>query len=293
MDAKITLKRYVANDDNLPLPQKQVWPLTIVAKGTNVDDNIFVYHKGGLALDPVVGDVFECVTSVSQLSEIPKGRSLGKVIDGVPYYRTNELSFACRTAEEADRIWSDVVKEVQTLMKNINASNRLREISTAEITEDVEESLTSDMSAPQRYQIDYRPAGDATFDDPIQGIENPDEDLMGWLPVSEAPTGWVKPPGAVLFYNITKDSGLKAIWPPKEPLSGNQFFIDGLLLHYGVTHAFTDKTVWWLDFDPINMALFKRVAPQMANANMPWPTDFISRGSPGAYSPILTLSLFL
>jgi hypothetical protein len=97
----------------LPDTKIQAWALSVQATGTGMPGEIFVYHKGS-ENDPIPGDKFECIASVSQLEEIPKGTPTTTI----PYYRVSQADFICRSASEADEIWETIKSEVQTLISN-------------------------------------------------------------------------------------------------------------------------------------------------------------------------------
>lgn len=106
------------------LYSQHVWPLKVVADAAEepgLSSKIFVYHASGVA-DPFQGDVFECVASVSQMGEVPEDAP-GVDADGnnVPYYRKDTLEFACRSAEEADDLWTKIQAHVLDLVQNHRA----------------------------------------------------------------------------------------------------------------------------------------------------------------------------
>lgn len=102
-------------------PNRHTWPLkvTAVASGTPpegvpaLEAEIFVYHAG-IEWAPLDGDVFECVASAPQMTELPKDEPA----PGVPFYRSAELEFYCRSPEEAETLWEDIQHDVIRLVQN-------------------------------------------------------------------------------------------------------------------------------------------------------------------------------
>lgn len=293
MESTIKLTRFATRSIELPDVLRQAWAITIQAQGFNIDSEIFVYHIGA-ANDGISGDRFECVASVNQLTEIPKfaGQTLTKNLS-IPYYRSAVLEFVCRTPEEVDYIWDRVQKEVSYLVINYNAAQDLVAVETTSISQELVDNQSFEMNPPQRLQLSYHPAGTATYDVGVQGIAGPDSSLDGWLPASFAPVDWVKPSNAFLYYNMDRDAALQKIWPPKDPFSGQAFTRNGILLPYGIVYTFSKNTIWWLKFDPTTIPEYNRLTGQVQDGNAPWPTDYVSRSSPGVHSPILTVTLFL
>lgn len=115
----------------VPNSVRHVWPIrvTAVSDEPGLSSKIFVYHAE-MGDDPYQGDVFECVASVQQMTEIPED-SAGVGEDGnlVPYYRKEVLTFHCRTAEEAESLWGKVKADVRDLLLNHRA---LQELLTSE-----------------------------------------------------------------------------------------------------------------------------------------------------------------
>lgn len=119
-------------DESVVVNGQHTWPIQISAVSTTVGlpSEIFVYHAS-MGDDPIIGDVFEAVASVHQLSEIqlvpiPDNGSGGSI----PFYRSATLTFNCRTPEEADRIWTVVQADALDLLNNVKA---LAELTTEEI----------------------------------------------------------------------------------------------------------------------------------------------------------------
>ncbi len=117
-----------------PVPGQHVWPLKVTATSTTdgLPSEIFVYHSA-LDDDPLFGDLFECVASVHQLDEIGT-EPVEDNGDGtsIPYYRSDELQFNCRSAAEAEDLWIKVQADVLDLVNNFNARDSLVEEETVE-----------------------------------------------------------------------------------------------------------------------------------------------------------------
>jgi hypothetical protein len=102
---------------------RHVWPLqvTAVSQEEGLSSKMFVYHAE-MQDDPYQGDVFECVASVQQMTELPEDEP-GTGQDGnmIPYYRTDTLLFHCRSTEEAEDLWEKVQADVKDLLQNFMA----------------------------------------------------------------------------------------------------------------------------------------------------------------------------
>lgn len=99
------------------------WPVRITAVSTisGLPSEIFVYHAVGQ--DSATNeDLFECVASVQQITELPatapQGDPTGKLI---PYYRKAVLEAHCRSADEADELWDKVKDDANDLVVNFRA----------------------------------------------------------------------------------------------------------------------------------------------------------------------------
>lgn len=285
MPSRIDLTRFEITPVNRPQPDGQFYPLEVLATGVGIDDKIFVYQVGDED-DPLPGDKFQKVATVSDLYEIPD--ESGVAIDaegGIPYYRTNLARFVFRTQGAAEEFFEKLKQETKWLATNWDAGEEnLTGTETVRITADSIETLEEGVNMPIRHQLDYRPAGDATYNNGVQGITNPDDSLTGWLPISEVDVNWNVPNGAVLFYNIAKDQTLADIFPPDRPYSSHLLYYNGLALPFGTVWTLTEDTIWWLEYDPSSIS-------QMSS-NMPWPTDYVDRSNPGSVSPTIELFLF-
>lgn len=147
MNASIHLTRFDASSDDLPDAIRHAWPLTILATGTSIPSEIFVYHaaqSGPEGYDSFRGDRFEVIASVPQLDEIPKEQPThGEDGRLIPYYRRSKLELVCRSPEEANRVWQDVQKEVSKLVLNFNATFNLESMESVSISDDQIEDTTN------------------------------------------------------------------------------------------------------------------------------------------------------
>lgn len=292
--AKISLTRYISEAHQAGgLPRQQAWPITIVAVGEDIDSEVFVYHvqKDG---DPLVGDIFEAVASPQQIYEVPKtpGAATSENTQ-VPYYRRDTVEFLARSAQEANDIWRIINEDVEILVRDFNAGATLLGVERIVYSEETPVTQDLQMSPPVRHQLSYHPCGVAAITGDVQRIESPFTPLLdGWLPVSQAPVGFVPPAGALLFYNIDQDEDLKALFPLREPVDGHTFLRNGIALPYGVVYTITEKTIWWQEFDPALLPAYERRVWQAPEFNMPWPPDYVNRSNPGETRPDLVLQIF-
>lgn len=272
------------------------WPLEVRAIGTDIPDEIFVWQIGqGPSTnsgDPESGDRFSCVASLPQMHEIPRttGRTLSSEW-GIPYYRSNFMRVICRNPAEVEDVWAVVQQHAQALVENWNASWVLKGSSQVTINEDTINPEPF-VNPPTLLYLEYRPAGNATLNGDVPGIEDPDPSLPGWLPVSLANPSWIVPPGAVFFYNLEKDDNLKSRWPLSEPFSGHQLHRNGLLLPHGITHVIDEHAIWWLEFSPSNLPGYAHIDGQEDDGASPWPVDYVNASNPGSVSPRITLQIF-
>ncbi len=124
----ITLTRASVPDN--PVSENQhTWPLKVTCVSTidGIPSEIFVYHvpQAGTLNGGVEGDIFEAVASVHQLNEIGKQPALTGNRQ-VPYYRSAQLLFQCRSQKEADDLWQAVLEDVEELKDNFNSALSLR-----------------------------------------------------------------------------------------------------------------------------------------------------------------------
>ena len=100
---------------------QHLWRLSaqVVSDDLDLPSEVFVYHVLPAGSD--IGEVFECVASVPQLSEIGTAPvSEGETI--VPYYRRNSFTLDCRSPEEAQQVWMRIKEDLQDLLSNYQAN---------------------------------------------------------------------------------------------------------------------------------------------------------------------------
>jgi hypothetical protein len=120
---------------------RHTWPLQMTVASTDgclVPAEIFVYHAGQQN-GAYQGDVFECVASVHQLQELGTDPAVyAEETHGVdkdkrvPYYRTSVLLFHCRSAGEADDLYTSVMEDINDLINNFNC---LQNLTTETVTQ--------------------------------------------------------------------------------------------------------------------------------------------------------------
>jgi hypothetical protein len=105
-------------------PGQCVWPLKVEALSDEqgLPSEIFVYHV--LPANAQLEEIFECVASLPQMSEIDTSPQLGGAVV-VPYYRRADLRLDCRSPEEADEVWDLIQKDVRDLLWNFRWANGL------------------------------------------------------------------------------------------------------------------------------------------------------------------------
>lgn len=110
---------------------RKVWTISIrvEADEEGADPNILVFQKN--TWNAKVGDPFVDVASVHDLSFLPTSAEVMEVPgehpveDSVPYYRRNEVTLDCYTADEAEIEWLKINGRVRWLVKELRASCRL------------------------------------------------------------------------------------------------------------------------------------------------------------------------
>jgi hypothetical protein len=138
INATIQLTQLIAN--TLSGGEKSAWPLTVQALGTGMPSEIFVYQIVP-PTNQLPGDRYQCVASVSQLSELPllagpdtnkapaKPKLTAKYTKlknfDIPFYRSASAEFICHTACEAQDLWNMIQCDVQRLVDNFNACQNL------------------------------------------------------------------------------------------------------------------------------------------------------------------------
>lgn len=165
--ASISLVRLGNRATDLPGAQRQAWPLTVLAEGDGMPSEIFIY-KSVPSDSPIPGDHFECITTVTDLYEVPaiQGIVLTRVYQ-IPFYRRAQLEIICRSETEMCQVWAEIQSQVTTLVANYNASANLSSIESVTIGQTV---VTKPfMTPPTMLQLNYAPAGTATLTNLVTG----------------------------------------------------------------------------------------------------------------------------
>jgi hypothetical protein len=100
------------------------WPLSVTALSSEpgLSSDLFVYHV--YPENDEIEEVFECVASLPQMSEIDTSPQLsGDTI--VPYYRKDSFRLDCRSPEEADGVWDLVQADVESLLTDYRRAQGL------------------------------------------------------------------------------------------------------------------------------------------------------------------------
>ena len=147
-----TLQLVQSTADVLSRAEKSAWPLVIRALGTNMPSEIFVYQAVPVS-DSVPGDRFQCVASVNQLRELPTLAALKLAkhererrhehvpvkdfnIFEIPFYRSAEADFSCRSEKESLHIWNLIQADAQRLVDNFNQWQNLQVENTVNLSSD-------------------------------------------------------------------------------------------------------------------------------------------------------------
>jgi hypothetical protein len=110
---------------------QHVWPLELVIASDweELPPEIFVYHA--MDLQDLSTARFEAVASVSQILELGLTPYVGDTT--VPFFRKKELTFACRSPQEAEELWSNIHEDIQDLVSNMSLFQDLGEGETIAI----------------------------------------------------------------------------------------------------------------------------------------------------------------
>ena len=116
-----------------------VWPLHVTVSSADGDPAVFVYHRRSRV--SAEEDIFECVASVNQMTELPVTEpDMEPDEDGnvTPYYRLATLAFNCRSLVEADDLWLRIQEDIQDLADNLRAWASLQVEEVVSINSDTE-----------------------------------------------------------------------------------------------------------------------------------------------------------
>lgn len=90
--------------------------------------NILVLQISGTQFDPNQGDMFIRVADVTDLYELPTSDTINAMnsralTESTPYYRTNRFKLLCRSAEEAQNVWTILKQEAKTFLNSYNTAH--------------------------------------------------------------------------------------------------------------------------------------------------------------------------
>ena len=110
------------------IANRHSWPVrvTAVSDDPELSSKVFVYHA---TADDVLPDMFECVASLMQMTELPEDAPTTEI----PYYRKDVAEVNARSAEHASEYIQIIKDDVQDLLDNYNQSARLSVIETVEL----------------------------------------------------------------------------------------------------------------------------------------------------------------
>jgi hypothetical protein len=273
--------------------------MTIIAEGIGMPSEVFVYQLNtNEDSNPVEGDTFRCVAAVNDLFEFPAIRN--PVQEGdfqIPYYRRKKVELIYRSPQEADEDWVKFLEEIDDLVANYCAAERLQQVGTHEATceapNDIEviEKPIPEETQQVLLELAIDPNGEAEVDEnDNQSIVEPyTPEEKGWLPVSEVPEEFIQdvPVGAKYFYNIDQDEDLKEIFPLPEPYNQHILTYQGDILVYGEAYTITKDTIYWMTFDPGSLSEYD------ITGNAPWPLDYFDEQNPGENPVELQLRAFI
>ena len=120
----LTLTRTPLSPSLNATTNQHVWRLagSIVSDEPGLPSEVFVYHVLPTGSD--VDEVFECIASVPQWSEVGLVTvSAGDTL--IPYYRRADFVLDCRSPEEADAVYVEIRTELKELLDNYRLSNSL------------------------------------------------------------------------------------------------------------------------------------------------------------------------
>lgn len=168
MPARITLIKKGTDPNELPGGlQRHSWPLVVEASGNLIPSEIFVWHAA-VSLDVVPADVFEAVASVHQLETLPtEHRRIKSGGEVDVFYRTRRLELACRSAEEAARVWKIIQADVRQLVLNWNLAATLV---TENVFDTAGETPTVTTVEPEPLEETPVQISDFVFDERLTGL---------------------------------------------------------------------------------------------------------------------------
>ena len=257
-----------------PESPQHVWALRIDAVIGGADAPVFVFKQTD------EGDVFQTVASLHDIYEIPASKQTkdDSEENWNPYFRHHTVTLSARTPVLIEEAWSTIMRHARMLMRNWDAARKLEAVEEVELEISdgalIENVTTFDPGDATVLQIHYEPAGtpDIVSGSPV--IPDPDTELTGWLPV-----GQDAPDGAIWIYNASADAAFSSLLP-LSTYSGLALVYNNVHLEKGVHYTVEGDNLYWLDGPaPASNPSGWQAAP--------WPSTYISSGSPGPHIPKL------
>ena len=98
------------------------------SKNMDYPANILVVQLSGTQFDPNQGDMFIRVADVTDLYELPTADTINDMNRralnvSTPYYRTNKFKLLCRSAEEAQNVWTILKQEAKAFINSYNTAH--------------------------------------------------------------------------------------------------------------------------------------------------------------------------
>lgn len=99
-----------------------------VSENMDYPANILVLQLAGTQFDPNQGDMFIRVADVTDLYELPTSATINAMnsralTESTPYYRTNRFKLLCRSAEEAQNVWTILKQEAKAFINSYNTAH--------------------------------------------------------------------------------------------------------------------------------------------------------------------------
>lgn len=241
---KIELTRYgLSEPDDLGS-----YLMTIKAKATNLDSEIFIYHASA-EKDPYNGDVFQAVVTPNHIQEIPKNKPYYDDFTGeaMPFYRKDSVTIVSRSLEELDVFWDNIKKDVNSLVENYKAFENLKQ--TDVVALDGKEKKVVDNAVSNMGSLYTDPATKEDLSSDGE-IVTPDKSLKGWLPIASGSFNKV-PKHAKLFYNLDAHPAVKRVFDfgLLKPVGMHRLLLNSY--DYGSSvYSITEEGIFWKDYDP-------------------------------------------
>lgn len=169
-------------------------------------------------------DVFAAVSSPTQLEDL----DIGSPSAETSYYRTHCIDIVTYSMNYMNEIVDSILIELQKLLRDFEALNRLKPEALYELTaENMSEITISTLATEYRIPLFAQPCGgNEIFNEgglDKQRVSSQNTNLPGWLNRENT-----DPVGYNFKYNINKDLTLKNLWPPNpERISASFLDVNG------------------------------------------------------------------